>query len=469
MRPWPTPQTLLVVAVSLCIAAALAATGGEVPPATQNTADSAGDNAASPDAQQPTAEAQIYDVTDLVAAPGYLASETAVSPVDAPLESPPQRQNVPGAAPPQAPPTRVEALVALIREQIDPDSWWPNGQVGRIQANGSRLTIVCTPADHKLIARLLEDLRRAYPGPPLNIDARWLLADDKQLASLRPGSPAPGEIDPAAARDLTVLYRAGVSCFNDHPATVHSGPARAYSVYVTPVVSETAVAHQVEVEEIQGGVVLQLRPVLLPNGRDVILDLHADLGLPREGGTIPLVDASKLKSTTAPAVAVEQVDRLDFDVVSFKTTTRLPLGKPMLVSTAPAPQGKGNWLCLVVKVTRKAQPPQPAAPASAPAPLGIKHNDDSPMLYTRVYGLADLRVPRDYPFPQFKPTPFSEMATGGGGGGGGGIFAAPDAPGNNPPPPDPFQTLLLTIQNTDPDSWKPNGQVGALSTLGSRA
>lgn len=473
MRQWATPRTLLIAAVALCITAALAATGGNAPPATQNAPASAGagnsntqtasDNAASSDAKEPATEVQIYDVADLVTVPGYFSSDTAVAPATVPLESPqpkPYRQVMEGD-PPQAHPTRLDLLIALIREQIDPECWTPNGTVGRVQANGSRLTIVNTPANHKRIARLLENLRRAYTGAPLNIDARWLLADDKQLAALRPGSPAPGEIDPAAAKDLPVAYRASVSCFSDQPAAIHSGPTKSCSVFATPIVSEYAVANAVNVEDIQGGLVMQFWPVLSPDGRDVTLDLHADIGLPREGGTIPLVNASRLKPTTAPAVPLEQLDRLDFDVVSFKTTTHLPLGKPMLVSTVPAPRANGKWLCLVVQVSRKEPPP--ATPA--PAPPVTKDGEGAPTLYTSVYSVADLRVPKDYPFPPFKPSPLSLSGIDPSGvdWGPSGIPSGAWSPG----PIDWVESLTATIKTIAPDDWVPNGQVGILSTVGS--
>ncbi|MDP6544106.1 MAG: hypothetical protein QGH60_08965 [Phycisphaerae bacterium] len=56
---------------------------------------------------------------------------------------------------------RVDELIALIRKTVSPESWRDNGgQVGTIQALGSRLVITQNKKNHQAVAELIKSLQR---------------------------------------------------------------------------------------------------------------------------------------------------------------------------------------------------------------------------------------------------------------------------------------------------------------------
>lgn len=78
----------------------------------------------------------------------------------------------------------AEAIVQLIEDTIDPDSWFVNGGEGTISIHGNKLVILQTPQIHKKIYKLLmKDLRESL-GQQVSIETRFLFVSENFLEDI---------------------------------------------------------------------------------------------------------------------------------------------------------------------------------------------------------------------------------------------------------------------------------------------
>jgi beta-lactamase regulating signal transducer with metallopeptidase domain len=161
---------------------------------------------------------RVYDVRDLlVVVPDYtdapnlgLGTWPSTRPVPAtvPTTVPATAATTQPADPANARKAAVDAVVRLVTQTIDPDSWRENGgSVGAIKELSGQLVVTQTPENHRDLTHLIEQLHEGK-SIQVTVEGRFISCDDgeidgliarwrKEAAATRPASrPA---ADPAAA------------------------------------------------------------------------------------------------------------------------------------------------------------------------------------------------------------------------------------------------------------------------------
>jgi hypothetical protein len=279
----------------------------------------------------------------------------------------------------------VNAVMALITESVEPDSWRDaGGTVGMMKQMGNLLIIHQTEGAHKEIAALLNQLRKeAVPARMMTVRALWLMLDPEPAAALSEQAKA-GNLDVAALVRQAGKgnhYRGQTTCFNGQTVHVASGRGKTFVTGMEPAVGTGVGLYGVRTTIVQAGAMLEVTPVVTPDGKAAVLDLSsvvsnwdssgAPAGAP---GAAPApsarpptpggVDAtSDIRVTEGGASIpartgagpVPQVDRINVAAQQLRTTLRVPLGKPVLVGgmtmEPAATGGDGRQLYLIVEVT----------------------------------------------------------------------------------------------------------------------
>ncbi len=251
----------------------------------------------------------------------------------------------------------IEDLERVLIQVIAPESWAGNDGDGQVQHLGTSLVIRQTQAIHDEIQSLLDQLRNGQGKQrTVAIDARWLLLDSDELDQLIPPDQATErQVDRAKLDEFTrrpTSIRGRTNCFTGQLVYLTSGTRRNVVTSFVPVVGSVdsplerqyaslpggaglfatqlggqgrAVGYQPVVATPNLGVLLQIRPTLVPGEDRAIVDLHSTL--------------TSLGNSPAPATPAEQspfepmapsVDRLAIDTQELGTTLSVPLGKPVL-------------------------------------------------------------------------------------------------------------------------------------------
>lgn len=305
---------------------------------------------------RPATVVRLYEVADLVMRPN-----------DYPAANP-QNGGVLGGNGPSpsesAANEGIEWLTRLFESLVASDSWRANGGLlGAIQVDPIKATLIIeqTPANHGSIARLLSDLR-ARPAARTMVTTRatWLLIDDKDVRAMQSQarlSPPPGATSGPLVVDDATLDRAEsyaaaqTTCFDGQ--TVSLASQRSWSVVtdVNPVVGTGAVGYDPTTDRATSGATLQITPRLTPDGA-VIVDVHSIV-------TETKVPAARPTTTPPPSPQAEfdktMIDPLDVATQQIATTTRLPLGKRVIVAGTTLPPSSagervGRTLYLVLEV-----------------------------------------------------------------------------------------------------------------------
>jgi hypothetical protein len=266
-----------------------------------------------------------------------------------------------GSAESAAPrPARItlDDLERVLTKVIAPESWSDVGGAGELQHLGTSLVIRQTQAIQDEIQSLLDQLRNGQGKQrTVAIDARWLLLDSEELDQLIPsGGEREPQIDRAKLEEFTrrpTSIRGRTNCFTGQLVYLISGTRRNVVTSFVPVVgsvdsplerqyaslpggaglvaaqvfsSERAVGYQPVISTPNLGVLLQIRPTLIPGGSQAIVDLCSTLTVL---GDKPEQDVQVEHS---PSEALTpKVDRLAVDTQELATTLSVPLGRPVLV------------------------------------------------------------------------------------------------------------------------------------------
>lgn len=242
----------------------------------------------------------------------------------------------------------IDQLCLVIQRTVDMDSWrWdlmPGMQVerketmvGTIQPLGTLLIVTQTPDNQKRVMNLLNSIRSEYgPMQTVGVNLRWVQLDPAQVRQLigdQKGSLT--IIDPAQLDKLPAetTWAAGqTTCFSGQTVFVSSGRGRTWVHHVTPVVGTNAVAYDATAQLIQSGAVIQVTPLLSPDGATAVLDLTSVVSDWGSTGKPYSVGGAAGEATTRPADQISAaVDRLNVGVQQLRTTVRLPVGKMVLV------------------------------------------------------------------------------------------------------------------------------------------
>ncbi len=252
----------------------------------------------------------------------------------------------------------IEDLKRVILTVIAPDTWAENGgQEGELQHLGTALIIRQSPAVHKEIESLLEQLRKGSGKQnTVAIDARWLLLDSDELERLMPpndqGEP---RIDRKTLAEFTrrpSSIRGQTNCFTGQLVYLVSGTRRNVVTSFVPVVGsldrplerqyaalagearvvpaqaligDRAVGYQPVIDTPNLGVLLQIRPTLVPGQAKAIVDLQSTLTVLADSSPDLGVPAEKTEDPLVP-----KVDRVAIETQELATTLSVPLGQPVL-------------------------------------------------------------------------------------------------------------------------------------------
>ena len=95
-----------------------------------------------------------------------------------------ESRGIVGAPPAATSPERSDALLKLIEETVDPESWRDNGgSIGAIKLFDGQLIVTQTSENHRSIASLLAQMQ-AVRWRQISVRAHWVQLDNAQLASM---------------------------------------------------------------------------------------------------------------------------------------------------------------------------------------------------------------------------------------------------------------------------------------------
>lgn len=343
----------------LCVAAVMAIGGGGVRGADQEPQQAA--------TAQAAVETRTYNVADLVRTTPDYPFESAVRPptgwgkvteldphVIVPAEEKEKERKL---AAKSKPGIGMEELIQVIEANIDPESWRDTGgQTGAIQPLGSLVVVTQTPTNQKRVEELLGMIRKEYgPLKTVGVSARWVLLSPEQARQMAgDGKGTVAVVDEAAIGKLPAeaLWAAGrTACFSGQTVYVASGRGRTVVTQAQPVVGTNSAAYDVKADLMQSGAVLQVTPLLAPDGQTAVLDLASvatDWGA-MEGKVEVSGLAWYAGATTRPSA---RVDRVNVGVQQMRTTVRVPVGKAVIVGGMTREPGSDDrQLYLIAEVT----------------------------------------------------------------------------------------------------------------------
>ena len=220
-------------------------------------------------------------------------------------------------------------LIGAIQSTIEPDSWDVMGGNAVCTPLGSMLIIKQTTPVHAQIETLLAAIREE--GGSVNtvtLQAHWLLLSADELGQLVNGEgSSPAHVDRDALIELAGSrpgYQGRITCFADQTVHLVSGQRRSAVISAIPVVSADAIGYQPVVSLPNIGVLLEVKPTLLPDEALAVLNLVSTVtsagNMTETGPTTPRV--------MGPAL---QLDHISLDTQRLATTIQVPLNQPVLV------------------------------------------------------------------------------------------------------------------------------------------
>jgi hypothetical protein len=260
---------------------------------------------------------------------------------------------------------RVDQLIKLILDTVNIDTWRDNGgTIGAIREISGLLVVTQTADAHKQIETLLGQLREDHLRT-VRVQADWISLTPEQAIALLPadqksdGKVAARAIDPAALAKLppdATKFHAELSCFSGQTVSIASGRSHSAITDQEPVVAQDAVAYNPEITQVRVGAMLEVTPTLETTLDTAVVDVRSqvvDWSEPTEADQMPRqTSASKQAVGSDLRVVVERLNLLNQD---FRTTARLPVGKPILVggmTSEPSQTGPAsNQLYLVLQLT----------------------------------------------------------------------------------------------------------------------
>lgn len=265
----------------------------------------------------------------------------------------------------------IDDLILVLTSVVAPETWPESGGEGEVQCLGTSLVIRQTAKVHEQIKSLLEQLRESSDKQKtVAIDARWLLLTSDELESLMPPNDAgTAQIDRKVLGEFTrrpSSLRGQTNCFTGQLVYLVSGTRRNVVTSFVPVVgslerpqegqyallpggarileaqtiqSSRSVGYQPVISTPNLGVLLQVRPTLIPGDSRAIVDLRSTLTV--LGESMPDVAAA---SSNGQDSLTPKVDRVAIETQEFATTLSVPLGQPTLAGGLTYIGSWGNTL-----------------------------------------------------------------------------------------------------------------------------
>jgi hypothetical protein len=244
----------------------------------------------------------------------------------------------------------IDALMTLLKDTVDQESWKENGgTVGTVRAIQGVLVITQSRQTHNRIAKLLTQLRSGEAMMMLSVRAYWVKLEPQEVSAIfaarkqRTDGSHLSEMPevPDNLLDKTHLYYMGqTTCFSAQTVMITSLKEKTYISDLTPIVSNNAVAYDPTIGVAADGVKLQVTPKMLPGGDAVVVDLHSDVvqntpGLevkPAVASTRPVIDPSMNMMVQSREGSTQQMH----------TTVRIPLNRRVLIGGMTLEPGDNN-------------------------------------------------------------------------------------------------------------------------------
>jgi general secretion pathway protein D len=287
---------------------------------------------------------------------------------------------------------RVDAIVKLIQETVDPNSWRDNGgQVGAIKELSGQLIVTQTPDNQRSLINLLEQLRetraiqvtvetrfvtvsRNYlEDVGLDLDLFFNIQNPNKFSTISvqqgsstftqnpstgiPGSLGGGATPPQALTlagtyldnfQVNLLLRATqasvhtstvtaprVTLFNGQRAWVLIATQRAYISNLTPVVGNGVVSFQPTISDVADGVLLDVQATVSADRKYVTLTLRPQLSVllglfdfSFQVGTSQVVGGIGGTVSTAPTGIIQEPE---IQLTEVRTTVSVPDGGTLLL------------------------------------------------------------------------------------------------------------------------------------------
>ncbi len=266
-----------------------------------------------------------------------------------------------------------DSMIEYLKGNVAPNSWSWTG--ASIRFMDGFLQVTNTPKIHQQIQAVLDELRKTS-GRMVVLDARILSVDVEAWKGMMGGKDADKAVpylsetqakalDEALVSGNAVIVEQGrTTCYNNQRVNIVSVRNRAYVQDETAVVQVSSVAMDPEIGYSQEGMVLDIRPVILSDGKALHLEMRntvsgsagpmrtLDLSGSEEAGPHPQSsDGKTVTPAGGPAKAGRTVVELpDTHLQAFRTSVRIPNGKVAFFSSSSGLAGPKDKRILVLAV-----------------------------------------------------------------------------------------------------------------------
>jgi hypothetical protein len=253
----------------------------------------------------------------------------------------------------------VENVKSMVTEMVDPDSWSDSTRVG-IRSFGPRLLVTQTLSGHRRIEALLGQLRKErFADQMINFHARWVLIDREKAAAMLAGKAKGGTLEVSEeslkAADAKVAYEARLTCFAGQVVHLAAGNVQTLLTQLEPVVGEASSALRPVMTGAIWGALLEASAAVDTEGEKAEVSLRSIVGEPTDSSrkTVRINShqpSGQKEPTLGPTV---ELDMPAFDLQTFSTNIRVPLGTAVLIggTTMPSKDGTSRVLYLVLDVS----------------------------------------------------------------------------------------------------------------------
>ncbi|MDY7110471.1 MAG: hypothetical protein SYC29_17715 [Planctomycetota bacterium] len=250
---------------------------------------------------------------------------------------------------------RIESIIDLIQENIEPDSWRAlGGDVGSIHLTDNVLLIRHTVPGHAKVRAFLELIREARPRP-LDADVVIMRLRSDRAAEWREkmGADFP-RLDEAYIDELMtttddddLLFRAASSGFNGQRFWFSALTQRDVLTGFRPTVGEAVNAFSPATGFSKEGLELIALPLVTPGGDELTLDVQM--------AWIPPAIVAERSVRLAPGEAEASIDQVTCSMRTVSTMTRGRLGEGIALSIPDELDDPGrptrweDWLILRIR------------------------------------------------------------------------------------------------------------------------
>jgi len=259
---------------------------------------------------------------------------------------------------------RVEAIVDLIMDHVEPEGWLDNGGlVGSARAHDGVIYIVQTPQNQRKVAQVLDLLRASRPQP-LRVEVALLRLSPQRAAQVREEA---GERFPSITADRAlalafgaasdgVLFRAGSTAANGSPAWFSDVTQTEVIESMHALVAQQSSVTVPRLGALHDGLELIVLPLLDPDRKRMRLDVQMAFKPPVEISPELRFSPQGAPAAAGPApVGAPTPDRSRERMRTISSGVALDLGDAVVLTLPDRPDATGRsiqheeWLVVWVR------------------------------------------------------------------------------------------------------------------------